>query len=431
MRTKRFFTVVVLVIVALLATSSIGSKNAGVKPVAAQDGGNVKVYTSWPLSGGTQAVGESMLKAAELALAHYEEDHDGAGPAGLTVEIVGLDDASPTTGAWDGTIEAENAQRCVNDPECMVYFGTYNSGAAKVSMTITNEAGIAQISPANSYAGLTRACETCEEGEPDIYRPSGEVTYFRTNGTDDVQGPSDAAWAVCLGFESVYILDDTQAYGKGLADEFERHAEEIGLEVVGRSSVESTDIDFRALLTDVLASGADLVFGGFVLDSGGPQVIQQMNEIGLFEEEIYFMGPDGLASPALFEQIGGAEIANDYVYISFPGPLPSTLESETGVRFYEGYVETYDEEPDPYAVYAYQSMMVILDSIERAGVADRAAILEAMAGTTDFEGLSATFSFDENGDATVSGFYGYFVSEDTFVDGTLITADMNETCEVE
>ncbi|MCQ3933052.1 MAG: branched-chain amino acid ABC transporter substrate-binding protein [Chloroflexi bacterium] len=426
MRMKRYLGLVLLITIAMMA---MPTANHSGKTVSAQ-GEKIKVYTSWPLSGGTQAVGESMLKAAELALAHYKEDHDGAGPAGFEVEIVALDDASPTTGAWDGTIEAENAQRCVNDPECMVYFGTYNSGAAKVSMVITNEAGIAQITPANTYPGLTRACETCAEGEPDIYRPSGEVNYFRTNGTDDFQGPSDAAWAVCLGFESVYILDDTQAYGKGLADEFERYAEEIGLEVAGRASVESTDIDFRALLTDVLASGADLVFGGFVLDSGGPQVIQQMNELGLFEEGINFMGPDGLASTALFEQIGGVDIASGSVYISFPGPLASALESEDGVRFYEDYVEIHEEEPDPFAVYAYQSMMVILDSIERAGVADRGAILEAMRTTTDFEGLSATFSFDENGDATVSGFYGYFVSEDGYVDGTLITPTMNETCEV-
>lgn len=420
MRVKQLFFVLSLIVaVALMAA-----------PVTAQDGGTIKVYTSWPLTGGTQAVGESMLKAAELAVAHYMEDHDGAGPAGFTVEIVALDDASPTTGSWDGIIEAENAQRCVNDAECMVYFGTYNSGAAKVSMTITNEAGIAQISPANSYAGLTRACETCEEGEPDIYRPSGEVTYFRTNGTDDFQGPADASWAQCLGFKSVYILDDTQAYGKGIADEFERHAGDIGLEVVGHSSVESTDIDFRALLTDVLASGADLVFGGFVLDSGGPQVIQQMREVGLFDEDIYFMGPDGLASPSLFDQIGGTEIANDYVYLSFPGPLPSTLADEAGKRFFDGYVEAHGEEPDPYAVYAYQSMQVILDSIERAGAADRTAILEAMRTTTDFEGIAATFSFDENGDSTQSGFFGYYVSEDGFIDGTLITPTMHETCEM-
>jgi branched-chain amino acid transport system substrate-binding protein len=400
---------------------------AAVVPATAQDE-VIKVYTSWPLTGGTQAVGESMQKATELALAHYMEDHDGQGPAGFTVELVFLDDASPTTGAWDGTIEAENAQRCVNDAQCMVYFGTYNSGAAKVSMPITNEAGIAHISPANSYAGLTRACETCEEGEPEIYRPSGEVNYFRTNGTDDVQGPGAASWASCLGFESVYILDDTQAYGKGIADEFARHAEEIGLEVAGRSSVESTDIDFRALLTDVRASGATLVYGGFVLDSGGPQVIQQMDALGLFDAGVKFMGPDGLASPSLFDQIGGAEIANENVYLTFPGPLPSTLENESGLRFYNGYVETYGEEPDPYAVYAYQSMQVILASIEQAGVAERGAILEAMRGTTDFEGIAATFSFDENGDATVSGFYGYRVAEDTFIDGLLVTPTLHEAC---
>ncbi len=405
----------------------VASLVAAVVPATAQDGTVVKVYTSWPLTGGTQAVGESMVKAAELALEHYVADNRG-GPAGFTVEIVALDDASPTTGAWDGTIESENAQRCVNDAECMVYFGTYNSGAAKVSMPITNEAGIAQISPANSYAGLTRACETCEEGEPEIYRPSGEVNYFRTNGTDDVQGPAAASWAFCEGFEKVYILDDTQAYGKGVADEFARHAEEIGLEVVGRGSVESTDIDFRALLTDVRASGADLVYGGFVLDSGGPQVIQQMDALGLFDADIKFMGPDGLASPSLFDQIGGASVANDNVYLSFPGPLPSTLESESGQRFYTDYVAKHGEDPDPYAVYAYQSMQVVLDAIARAGVAERGAILEAMRGTTDFEGIAATFSFDENGDATVSGFFGYKVSEDTFVDGLLITPDLNENC---
>ncbi|KAB2903943.1 MAG: branched-chain amino acid ABC transporter substrate-binding protein [Anaerolineae bacterium] len=415
---SRLLTLFVLVVV--LAAVAV--------PVTAQDDTVIKIYASWPLTGGTQAIGESMQKAAGLALEHYLADNNGEGPAGFTVQIVFLDDASPTTGAWDGTIEAENAQRCVNDPQCMVYFGTYNSGAAKVSMPITNEAGIAQISPANTYAGLTHACETCEEGEPDIYRPSGEVNYFRTHGSDDVQGPGAASWAVCLGFEQVYVLDDTQAYGKGIADEFARHAEEIGLEVVGRSSVESTDIDFRALLTDVRASGATLVYGGFVMDSGGPQVIQQMDALGLFSSGIKFMGPDGLASASLFDQIGGAEIANDNVYLTFPGPLPSTLETEGGQRFYNDYVEQFDEEPDPYSVYAYQSMQVILDSIARAGVAERGAILEAMRNTTDFEGIASTFSFDENGDSTLAGFYGYRVVDGGFVEGTLVTPTTHENC---
>jgi branched-chain amino acid transport system substrate-binding protein len=296
-------------------------------------------------------------------------------------------------------------------------------------MVITNEAGIAQVSPANTYAGLTTACSTCEEGEPDIYRPSGDVNYFRVSGNDDNQGSAGASWAYCLGYDSVYILDDTQAYGKGIADVFEAQAEAIGMEVVGHSSVESTDIDFRALLTDVLASGAELVYGGFVLDSGGPQVIQQMNEVGLFEEGIDFMGPDGLASPALFEQIGGVEVANDHTFITFPAPQPSEVESDKGLRLYEGYVAAYDEEPDPYAIYAYDGMMVILDAIERAGAADRAAILEAIAGTSEFEGVLGTFGFNEDGDNNRAAFYGYEVSGDNFANGTLITADMVDSCE--
>jgi branched-chain amino acid transport system substrate-binding protein len=389
----------------------------------------IKIYSSWPLTGGTQFTGESMLHASELALEHYLADHDGVGPAGFTIELVPLDDASPTTGAWDGTIEAENAQRCVNDPQCMVYYGTYNSGAAKVSMVITNEAGMAQISPANTYAGLTQSgCDGCAEDEPDIYRPSGEVNYFRTPPTDDVQGPAGASWAYCMGFQNVYILDDAQAYGKGVADTFEAHAERIGLNVVGHSSVESTDIDFRALLTDVRRSGADLVYGGFVLDSGGPQVAQQMESLGLFADGVRFLGADGLASPALVEQAGGADVVNGNVMVTFPGPIPSLLTTETAMRFNEDYVERWGE-PDPYAVYAYQAMQIILASIETAGEADRGAILEAMRATQDLDTITGPFSFNEDGDAATGGFYGYSFVDGAMAEPVVISPTMHEECE--
>lgn len=416
MLAKRMFVVLLVVLLAMLI----------IAPATAQ-GETIKIYTSWPLTGGTQAVGDSMLKAAQLALEHYLADNNGSGPAGFNIEIVALDDASPTTGAWDGTIEAENAQRCVNDPQCMVYFGTYNSGAAKVSMAITNAAGIAQISPANSYPGLTRACETCAEGEPEIYRPSGQVNYFRTNATDDLQGPAAASWAYCLGYRNVYVLDDTQAYGKGIADEFVRHAEEIGLNIAGRSSVESTDIDFRALLTQVRAARADLVYGGFVLDSGGPQVIQQMDSLGLFASGVKFMGPDGIASPSLIEQAGGPDVVSGNVLLTFPGLLPNALTTESGKRFYEDYLAKHNQEPDPYATYAYQGMQVILNSIERAGTADRTAILEAMRNTKDFEGITGTFTLDENGDSTLAFIYGYDVTDGVIGNAVPITPTMQDT----
>jgi len=412
---KKLFS---LMIVLLFVVGSI-------VPVFAQDD-VIKIYTSWPLQGSMQPEGESMVAAVDLALQHYLEDHDGVGPAGFTIEVVNTDDASPTTGSWDGVIEAENAQRCVNDPACMVYFGTYNSGAAKVSMPITNEAGIAQITPANTYTGLTKPAE---QGEPEIYRPSGEVNYFRTNASDDVQGQAGASWASCMGYESVYILDDRQLYGKGVADVFVAQAELIGLEIAGRDGVESTDIDFRALLTKVRASGADLVYGGFVIDSGGPQIIQQMSDLGLFDAGIDFMGPDGLVSPALVEQIGGPDVGDGQIFLTFPGLAPSQLTSEAGLRFFNDFQETYGYEPSPWSTYAYQSMQVILHSIEVAGEADRTAILEAMRELADFEGITGTFGFDENGDPTISAMGGNIVEDGAINYVTPISPDMHESCE--
>ncbi len=414
MKTKRFTLLLVLAL--LLAMFA---------PASAQDGEVIRIYTSWPLQGSMQPEGQSMLDAARLALEHYLADNDGVGPAGFTIEIVATDDASPTTGSWDGTIEAENAQRCVNDAQCMVYFGTYNSGAAMVSIPITNQAGIVQITPANTYPGLTKEWA---EGEPGIYRPTGEVNYFRTNASDDLQGWAGAAWAYCQGYERVYVLDDRQLYGKGIADAFVQRAEEIGLEVVGRSGVESTDIDFRTLLTNVRAAQADLVYGGFVIDSGGPQVIQQMDALGLFDAGVKFMGPDGLVNPALAEQVGGEEVINGNLLLTFPGLTPQQLTSETGERFVADFTEQYGYEPSPWSTYSYQSMQVILDAIGRAGEADRTAILEAFRTTEEFEGVTGIFGFDENGDPTLTALGGNEVVDGEFAFAGEITPTMNETC---
>jgi branched-chain amino acid transport system substrate-binding protein len=408
------------------AEAAAPTEEAATEPEAAMPaGGTIKVYTSWPLQGPMLPEGDSMKRAVDLALKHYLADHDGKGPAGYDIEIVNLDDASPTTGSWDGTIEAENAQRCVDDSACGVYFGTYNSGAAKVSMPITNKAGIAQITPANTYPGLTHEWDA---GEPDIYRPSGEVNYFRTNASDDLQGWAGAAWASCLGFKKAYILDDRQLYGKGVADAFIQKAEEIGLEIVGRDGVESTDIDFRALLTKVKAAGPDLVYGGFVIDSGGPQIIQQMAALGLFDDGIKFMGPDGLQNPALVEQVGGPEVANGNVYLTFPGLTGSQLTSEAGKRYFEDFKAEYGSEPSPWSTYAYQAMQVILNSIERAGTNDRGAILTAMR-EGNYDGITGQFNFNENGDPTLINMGGYLVEngDPTNFLGP-ISPDMHQSC---
>lgn len=421
MKAFRIVSIVVLVctLFALVgctpaATPTAAPAGEATQPPAAPTGDKlIKIYTSWPMQGTMIPEGTAMLNAAKLALeeAKYEA-------AGYKLELVFVDDASPTTGSWDGTIEAGNAQKCIADPNCLVYFGTYNSGAAKISMPLTNEAGIAQITPANSYPGLTKA--GFAPGEPDIYRPTGKVNYFRTYGADDLQGASGAAWAKCLGFKKVYILDDRQLYGKGIADVFEKKAKELGIEVAGHDGIESVNIDFRALLTKVKATGSDLIYFGGVVDTGGPQILQQMDALGFFKDGVKMMSDDAMYNDAVPAAVS-PELLNGNLLVTFASPALDQLPTEIGQNFYKNYKAMFNTEPIGWSLYAYNSVLVILDSIKRAQpqldaaktpAEQRAAILDAMRQTKDLPGVSGPITFDENGDPV-----SYVMSGFLFEDG--------------
>src|SRR5579864_5160801 len=170
--------------------------------------GKIKLYTSWPMQGAMLPEGTGMKNGVDLAISQNKGEADG-----FCLDVVNLDDASPQTGKWDGAVEAENANKTVADPDAMVYIGTYNSGAAKVSMTITQRAHMAMVTPANTYPGLTKKAGAAP-GEPDIYPPLGIVSYFRVPPADDIQGTVAARWAKKLGHKKVYILNDQELYGK-------------------------------------------------------------------------------------------------------------------------------------------------------------------------------------------------------------------------
>ena len=388
----------------------------------------IKVYQSWPMQGSMIPEGKAMLNAAKMAV-----DEVNGQVAGYKLELVFLDDASPTTGSWDGTIEANNAQKAIADDQALVYFGTYNSGAAKISMPLTNEAGMAQITPANSYPGLTKTGYA--PGEPGIYRPTGKVNYFRTFGADDFQGASGAAWAKCLNFKKVYILDDRQLYGKGIADVFEKSAKQIGLQVAAHDGVESVNIDFRALLTKVKASGADLVYFGGLVDSGGPQIAQQMDALGLFKAGVKMLSDDAMYSDAVPKAVN-PQILNGNLYVTFASPALDQLPTDVGKNFYKNYKAKFGADPIGWSIYAYNGMLVILDSIKRAapkldtatGVkAKRAAVLDAMRATKDLDGVSGKITFDANGDPTTYLMSGFLFKDGKYVWQRNISGDM--TCQ--
>src|SRR5262245_53007679 len=205
--------------------------------------GKLRLYTSWPMQGAMLPEGTGMKNGIDLAVSEAK-----GVVAGYCLEVVNLDDASPQTGKWDGAVEAENANKAVADPLAIVYIGTYTSGAAKVSMPITNRAHMAQVTPANTYPGLTKK-RGAAPGEPEIYRPAGFVNYFRPIPADDIQGAVGAKWAKQLGVKKAFVLHDQELYGKGIADVFDATAKKLGLQVVGNEGIDYKQPDQTPVLT--------------------------------------------------------------------------------------------------------------------------------------------------------------------------------------
>jgi len=371
--------------------------------------GKLRIYTSWPMQGAMIPEGTGMKNGVDLAVSEI-----GGVVAGYCLEVVNLDDASAQTGKWDGAVEAENANKAVGDALAMVYIGTYNSGASKVSIPINNRAHLAQITPANTYPGLTKK-RGAAPGEPEIYRPMGFVNYFRPVPADDIQGAVGAKWAKRLGAKKVYILNDQELYGKGIADVFEATAKRIGLPVVANEGIDWKQPDQKPVLTKIRASGADLIYMGGVIETGAQVIIRQMKEVGLVAPRVRFVGPDGLLEEELLKGATCDAALAAEMRVTFAG-LPFEKMRGVGAKTYETYKAKFGKEPTSYALYAVEAARVAIDGIRRAAAAierakdvaeKREAVRKAIASTKNFDGINGKWSFDENGDVdyeTMSGF---------------------------
>ena len=147
------------------------------------------------------------------------------------------DYATAAAGKWDPAQETANANKAVDDQDVVAYIGTGSSGAAKLSIPILNQANIVMVSPAATYPGLTKPGKG-EGNEPNVYYPNGKRNFARVFPTDDLQGKAAAKWAKLLGVKKVYILDEQELDGKGIADIFETVAKQLGLQVLGHEGIE-------------------------------------------------------------------------------------------------------------------------------------------------------------------------------------------------
>ena len=348
----------------------------------------VKIVSDLPLQGSSAAQTESMNNAIQL----YLQDI-GNKVGNYTIEFEAFDDSTAAKGAWDEATCAANARKFVEDESIIGVIGTFNSGCAKIEVPIANEASLAMVSPANTATGLTHEGPGAEEGEPDKYYPSGVRNYARVVTSDDIQGAIGAQYMQeTLGCTSMYILDDKDAYGKGVADAFESAAGDIGLEVAGHEGWDANASNYKSLFTKIKASGADCLYIGGISCFNGGQLMKDKVATWGDNEEIQTLVSDGFVLQSLFEEAGEENVEG--AYGTAPTLNPDDLPGE-GAAFIEKYSAQYGA-PEVYTAYAVGALQVILAALEASDGTREGVTEQLFQVSTDT--VIGPISFDENGD---------------------------------
>jgi branched-chain amino acid transport system substrate-binding protein len=372
----------------------------------ASGGGEAKtvtVYSSLPLQGASRPQTTAMVQGIELAL------EQAGGKAGdITVEYQSLDDSTAQAGSWTPEATQANARRAAQDENVAVYLGEFNSGASAVSIPILNEGGVPQISPANTAVGLTSDEPGAEPGEPDKYYPTGERTYTRIVPKDTIQGAAVATLMQEDGCTKVFMTNDKEVYGAGLARNIQNSADEIGLEIVANEEIDKNAPNYRSLADRANGQGADCFVYSGITANNAVQLFKDF-EAALPDAQLY--GPDGIC------EAGFADPAEGGIPAGVAGKFKCTVATLSpeeyppeGQEFFDQFSQKYGEEnPDPYAIYGYEAMRLALDAIQRSGTGEKADILAALFDTQDRQSVLGTYSIDENGDTTLTDYGVYTI----------------------
>ena len=389
-----------LIGVMAFAVAACGSDNGGGGggggSSSSSGGGTLTIYSSLPLQGDSRPQSEDVVRGEKLAL------EEAGGKAGnFTINYVSLDDATAATGKWEPGQTSANARKAVGDDKAIAYLGEFNSGATAISLPITNEAGILQVSPSNTYVGLTRA-EGADKGEPQKYYPSGERTYGRVVPADHIQAAAQVQYQKDQGCKKTYILNDKEVYGAGIANQVASIGKQQGLQIAGNDGIDTKAANFRALAGKIASSGADCFFFGGITQNKGVQVFK---DVGAANPQIKMFGPDGVAESAFSSKIGSD--IEKRTWITNP-TLDPKLYPASAQQFFQKFKAKYGKDPEPYAIYGYEAMSVVLNAIKAAGDKgnDRAAVVKAFFNTKGRDSVLGKYDIDENGDTTLSDYGG-------------------------
>jgi branched-chain amino acid transport system substrate-binding protein len=355
---------------------------------------SLTIYSSLPLQGDSRPQSEDVVKGEQMALT------EAGGKVGkFTIKYVSLDDATAAAGKWDPGQTSADARKAAQDSSTIAYLGEFNSGASAISIPILNEANVLQVSPSNTYVGLTRS-EGADKGEPDKYYPAGKRTFGRVVPADHIQAAAQVTYQKDQGCKKTYILNDKEVYGKGIAVQVANIGKAQGLAIAGNDGIDTKAANFRSLATKIKSSGADCMFFGGITQNKGVQVFK---DVGAANPTMKLFGPDGVAESAFSTKLGSSVEKN--TYITNP-TLDPKLYPPAAQDFFTKFKQKFGNDPQPYAIYGYEAMKVALLAIQNAGDKgnDKQAVIDAFFKIKDRDSVLGKYSIDENGDTTLSDY---------------------------
>jgi branched-chain amino acid transport system substrate-binding protein len=403
----RLLAVTGCAVLALGAAACGSSNNKSSGGGGGSSGGTVDIYSSLPLQGASKDQTGAMVQGIRLAL-----EQAGGKAGNFTIKYQALDDSTASAGNWDPGATAQDARKAAQDSKTVGYIGEFNSGASAISIPILNQAGVPQVSPANTYVGLTTSEPGSAKGEPDKYYPTGNRTYLRIVPRDTIQAAALLTLMKSDGCKKVALANDKDTYGQGLAKLVELQAPKVGVALTKDTGIDKTASNFRNVAATFKADGADCFLFAGVTANGA---VQLYKDVGAALPNAKLYGPDGncesgFTNPSKkgIPKALGARFQCSVATLnlkSYPG----------GTDFLKAFQAKYgNANPDPYAIYGFEGMKLFLDTIKGLGDKgnDKSAVLQALFNTKDRSSVLGTYSFDKNGDTTLTDYGIYKVGSD-------------------
>jgi len=314
------------------------------------------------------------------------------------VAFQSCDDSTAQAGKWESGKCSQNANGYAGNDKVVGVIGTFNSGCAAIEIPVLNQApngGIPMVSPANTFVCLTEGGPGCEKTEPDKYYPTGNRNYTRVVPHDAYQGAAMAEFAQSQGVKTVYILNDKEAYGLGVATNFRNAAEHLGIKVAGFEAWDPKASSYEGLFRKIGGTGADAVFLGGLIDENGAKVIKdKVAVLGANDGKVKLLAPDGFTTQQTIDEAGKSAAG---MFMSVAG-VPIDEFKGKGAEFAKGFKPTLGgKEIDPYAIYGAQAADVLLSAIENSD-GTRQGIIQQLFQTKVSGGYLGNFDINENGD---------------------------------